>query len=89
MSDIEHYPMQGGTSTENSPIACGAKTRTGATCKNQPMAGKKRCRMHGGASPSGKEHWNFKHGYWSKEEKKQRSQMMRLMREYLYEMQML
>ena len=29
---------------------CGAKTRTGSPCKNHPVSGRKRCRMHGGAS---------------------------------------
>ena len=29
---------------------CGAKTRSGRACKNHPVRGKKRCRMHGGAS---------------------------------------
>ncbi|NVN91932.1 MAG: hypothetical protein HXX11_15200 [Desulfuromonadales bacterium] len=88
MSDTEHYPMQAKSDSENSLIVCGAKTRTGTACKNQPMAGKKRCRMHGGASPSGKDHWNFKHGYWSKEEKQQRTKLMRMMKAYLNEMQM-
>lgn len=31
-------------------ILCGAKTRTGAPCKRQPIPGKKRCRNHGGLS---------------------------------------
>lgn len=30
---------------------CGAHTRTGGTCKNLPMKGATRCRMHGGSSP--------------------------------------
>ena len=29
---------------------CGAKCRTGMPCKNLPVRGKKRCRMHGGMS---------------------------------------
>lgn len=29
---------------------CGAKTRAGTPCKRSPMAGKRRCRLHGGAS---------------------------------------
>lgn len=31
---------------------CGAKTRTGAPCKRKPIAGKKRCRNHGGLNRS-------------------------------------
>ncbi|WP_105245431.1 HGGxSTG domain-containing protein [Psychrobacter sp. Marseille-P5312] len=30
---------------------CGAKTRSGKSCQNKPIAGKKRCRLHGGLSP--------------------------------------
>ena len=29
---------------------CSAKTRSGTPCNNHPVRGKKRCRMHGGAS---------------------------------------
>ena len=89
MPDTEHYPMQVESGSVNPPTACGAKTRTGAACKNSPVIGKKRCRMHGGVSPSGTKHWNYKHGYWSKEEKQQRSQMMRVMKAYLSETEML
>lgn len=32
-------------------IECGAKTSDGDPCKNPPMLGGKRCRMHGGAAP--------------------------------------
>lgn len=31
---------------------CGAKTRSGTPCKRSPLAGKTRCRLHGGASIS-------------------------------------
>lgn len=31
---------------------CGAKTRTGAPCKRQPVPGKKRCPNHGGLNRS-------------------------------------
>ncbi len=30
---------------------CGAKTRSGKPCQNKPIAGKRRCRLHGGLSP--------------------------------------
>ena len=33
---------------------CGAKTRSGAPCKNQAVAGRKRCRMHGGRATGAK-----------------------------------
>jgi glucans biosynthesis protein len=48
-------------------LRCGAKTRSGAPCKNPPLTGKKRCRMHGGASP-GPPRGNrnaWKHGRYS------------------------
>ncbi len=32
---------------------CGAKTRRGTQCQAPAVAGKKRCRMHGGAKGSG------------------------------------
>jgi hypothetical protein len=32
---------------------CGAKTRSGGTCRSPAVRGKKRCRMHGGARGSG------------------------------------
>lgn len=32
------------------PATCGAKTRTGHPCKNPPIQGAKRCRMHGSAT---------------------------------------
>ncbi len=33
---------------------CGAKTRSGAPCKNPAVTGKRRCRMHGGRSSGAK-----------------------------------
>lgn len=45
---------------------CGAKTRSGHTCKNSAMANG-RCRMHGGKSTGVKENQNAKkHGIYSK-----------------------
>lgn len=45
---------------------CGAKTRSGNTCKNSAMANG-RCRMHGGKSTGAKENQNAKkHGIYSK-----------------------
>jgi hypothetical protein len=31
-------------------LPCGARTRSGARCRGLPVAGKRRCRMHGGKS---------------------------------------
>lgn len=44
-------PMHQG-STPPPHALCGARTRDGDTCKNPPMHGQARCRMHGGATPS-------------------------------------
>lgn len=46
--------------------ACGAKTRSGGTCKLSPLKGKKRCKLHGGATPSGPDSTHFIHGRYSK-----------------------
>ena len=43
-------------------MKCNAKTRSGTLCQKPPLQEKKRCRLHGGASLSGKDHWNYKHG---------------------------
>tara|TARA_A100001015_G_scaffold237903_1_gene270636 strand:- start:954 stop:1241 length:288 start_codon:yes stop_codon:yes gene_type:complete len=32
------------------PLRCGAKTRSGAPCAKFPIEGKRRCRLHGGLS---------------------------------------
>jgi len=37
----------------HAPVTCGAKTRDGDPCKNPPVHGSKRCRMHGGKTPKG------------------------------------
>jgi len=44
---------------------CGAKTRKGEPCKNNPMQNG-RCRMHGGLSPKGIESPHYNHGRYSK-----------------------
>jgi len=48
-------------------MICGAKTRAGTPCKKSPLDGKVRCRLHGGLSLSGKDHWNYQHGKCTKE----------------------
>ncbi|HEV7345624.1 MAG TPA: HGGxSTG domain-containing protein [Devosia sp.] len=51
----------------NSP-RCGAKTRSGKPCAAPAVAGKQRCRMHGGAHGSGAPAGNqnaLKHGQYS------------------------
>jgi len=63
---------------------CGAKTRKGAPCKNPAMKNG-RCRLHGGLStgpktPEGRARCgNWKHGYYSRAEKKQRKVIRELL----------
>ena len=49
---------------------CGAKTRKGTPCQAPAVAGKARCRMHGGAKGSGAPVGNqnaLKHGAYTRE----------------------
>ena len=51
---------------------CGAKTRQGTPCRSPAVAGKERCRMHGGAKGSGAPKGNInalKHGLYTAEAK--------------------
>ncbi len=52
-------------------MTCGAQTRAGNPCKKPPIQGRKRCRLHGGLSPKGADHWNFQHGRCTLESRKQ------------------
>ena len=77
------------------PIKCGAKTRSGAPCTKFPMEGKRRCRLHGGLStgpktPAGRaaiSAANTKHGRyknWREKQAKERyyqGEIKRVMRE--------
>jgi len=47
-------------------MKCNAKTRSNTLCKRFPVTSKTRCRLHGGLSPSGQNHWNYKHGKCTK-----------------------
>lgn len=63
---------------------CGAKTRSGKTCRSPAVTGKKRCRMHGGAEGSGAPTGNqnaFKHGFYSKAAIEERRAMKKLIGE--------
>jgi hypothetical protein len=63
---------------------CGAKTRSGKPCCSPAVHGKKRCRMHGGASGSGAPRGNknaVKHGLYTREAIAQRRQLGELMRQ--------
>jgi uncharacterized protein YjcR len=63
---------------------CGAKTRAGTSCKSPAVQGKKRCRMHGGASGSGAPKQNknaLKHGMFTKKAIEARRQVRALVRQ--------
>lgn len=49
---------------------CGAKVRSGGSCRSPAMRGKRRCRMHGGARGSGAPRSNqnaLKHGRFTRD----------------------
>ena len=63
---------------------CGARTRSGIGCRSPAVAGKERCRMHGGAQGSGAPPGNynaFKHGEYSREAVEMRRQVSALVRQ--------
>jgi uncharacterized protein YjcR len=63
---------------------CGAKTRSGRSCKSPSVHGKKRCRMHGGAPGSGAPKGNqnaLKHGLYTKAAIEERRQLRALIRQ--------
>lgn len=63
---------------------CGAKTRKGTACRAPAVAGKRRCRMHGGAAGTGAPKGNrnaLKHGLYTREAIAMRRELAQLMRE--------
>jgi hypothetical protein len=63
---------------------CGAKTRSGGSCRSPAVCGKKRCRMHGGAQGSGAPGANQnarKHGLFTGEAIAERRQIRMLLGE--------
>jgi glucans biosynthesis protein len=54
-----------------SAARCGAKTRSGRPCRSAAVAGRRRCRMHGGANGSGgprrPRNGNYRHGRFTVE----------------------
>jgi len=58
------------TEAMQASLRCGARTRSGETCRAPALRGKMRCRMHGGAWGSGAPVGNsnaLKHGYFTSE----------------------
>lgn len=63
---------------------CGARTRSGTSCRAPAVSGKRRCRMHGGAKGTGAPRGNqnaLKHGAFTKKAIQQRSEMRELFRQ--------
>ncbi len=63
---------------------CGAKVRSGGSCRWPAMRGKKRCRMHGGAQGSGAPKTNQnarKHGLFTGDAIAERRQIQALLGE--------
>ena len=63
---------------------CGAKTRSGAPCQAPAVAGKARCRMHGGTKGSGAPQGNqnaLKHGLYTRESLELQKHIRDLMRD--------
>ena len=63
---------------------CGAKTRSGKPCRSPAVAGRRRCRMHGGAPGSGGQKGNQnarKHGLYTKAMIDERRELQELVRE--------
>jgi uncharacterized protein YjcR len=63
---------------------CGAKTRSGKSCRSPAVHGNKRCRMHGGAPGSGAPIGNqnaLKHGLYTRAAIEERRQLRAFIRQ--------
>jgi hypothetical protein len=61
---------------------CGARIRSGGSCRSPAVRGKRRCRMHGGAPESGATRGNQnarKHGLFTKAAIAEREQIQALL----------
>ncbi|MDD2367548.1 MAG: HGGxSTG domain-containing protein [Desulfuromonadaceae bacterium] len=67
-------------------VHCGAKTRSGGTCR-QPAMKNGRCRLHGGKSLSGREHGRYRTGLHTKEMKAYRERLRVEVREIVRDFQ--
>jgi glucans biosynthesis protein len=67
-----------------SSTRCGARTRSGGSCRSPAVNGKRRCRMHGGALGSGAPLGNqnaLKHGHFTRDKKAERRRISELLRQ--------
>src|SRR4030088_3335477 len=64
---------------------CGARTRRGTPCQSPAVAGKTRCRMHGGAAgggaPEGRRNGKYRHGGFTTEAIDERRRLEALIRD--------
>ena len=63
--------MNSGLVAMHSAPRCAARTRRATPCQAPAVKGRRRCRMHGGATgsgaPCGERHGLYKDGFWTKE----------------------
>jgi hypothetical protein len=65
-------------------LRCGARTRSGGPCRSPAVRGKRRCRMHGGATGSGAPMGNknaLRHGLYTAEAIARRRSLAGLIRQ--------
>jgi hypothetical protein len=65
-------------------LRCGARTRSGGSCRSPAVRGKRRCRMHGGAYGSGAPRGNknaLKDGWYTAESMAERREVQNLVRQ--------
>ena len=73
-------PLLGERPAVFSHVQCTARSkRSGERCRNHTVVGRKTCRMHGGKSRRGKEHWNYRNGRHSKDVKEAGAMMGRFL----------
>ena len=76
-------PKHPDSSCMNQSPRCGARTRHGTPCRRPAVAGKARCRMHGGTDGIGAPRGNrnaLKHGLYTAEAIAQRREVAALLR---------
>ena len=79
---VGHHPRN--TAAMRQSPRCGARTRSGKPCRSPAVAGKTRCRMHGGAKGSGAPKGNknaLKHGLYTREAMAERKALMDVIRQ--------
>lgn len=72
--DNQHNPV-------DTDKRCNAKTRNGTPCRRYPAPDRNRCKLHGGASPKGKDSPHYKTGQRTQEAIALRREVSRQLRE--------